>query len=193
MPRPVVPNPAPIAARPVPVAARPVQPTPWPVWIPFSGGSRRHNDNGENNEGLNDWLLLGFWIVVLLVVLAIAIILIRMLRKRARDAHTESAAPTSNLTTYSRPLDPAPVLLEDVHLHDNPLDYLLEIRVTERHFADAETVLVAVPGEGRMMPIRLTPEMRGMVLCYRNLLSKGAGHLYVRFFIGVEYATAIKT
>lgn len=65
----------------------------------------------------------------------------------------------------------------------NPLDRYLTILVTEAQITSGATIDVRVPGDGSALSFRLKPEMRGKLVRLRYAVSKGAGHLFLRFQI----------
>jgi Ca2+/Na+ antiporter len=66
---------------------------------------------------------------------------------------------------------------------DNPLDYHIEIQVTENQLETQETIQVTVPLQESTFSIQLSPEIRNKKIRLRGVLAKGAGHLYVQICV----------
>ena len=213
MPRPMprvmpAPNVRPMPGAAVnPGRAGPAGPAVMPHWIPFYRPIGHHHHGGGADDASWDWILLAIWILIAIVLIAFIYFAIRKWRNRAvlkskprsiagseRCSNCGIAYACYDGTCFqcrTRPTQPNPSIVQDVHVYDNPLDAVVEVSVTEGHFTRQETIHVEVPGEGRALSIQLRPEMRGMVLCFHHVASKGAGHLYVRFVVPAEQAMAI--
>lgn len=77
---------------------------------------------------------------------------------------------------------PPPIPNDDDDL-ENPLDYHVEIQVTEHQLENQETIEIKLPFQESTFSFQLKPEMRSKKVRLRGVLSKGAGHLFVQICV----------
>lgn len=63
---------------------------------------------------------------------------------------------------------------------DNPLDQRVEIKLGESQLIDEEVIQLRVPGEGKLVALKLNPGMRNKVVRLRGVAKNGAADLFVR-------------